>query len=794
MGQKDINRIRGHEYNSIVINGGTAIVGDAYGLPTLPAWDQKHHEVERHRSSLLESIRFPELHLRRNTISEAHQTTFEWLPEGSNTQRPWDDFVEWLRYGKEIYLIEGKPGSGKSTLMRFILDHPACKASLPLCLGDDGPLVIHHFFWLAGNEMQRSFRGMLATLAYQLVSGCSLGLFAFFYETDKYSHLKPEHKCRLPDWSDADLQSLVFEILHILCPRRSALFLVDGLDEFDHNDRPSRLTTFLHKLNTDSATRVCVSSRPLIWLERNFLEAKKLILHDHTREDIRRYASDILHDDFNFFDSDLAKEKEAILQIIVSKAEGVFLWVKYALHSLLEGIKAFDDARKLRKRLERLPKGMQELFQHMWQRHENSNESHKDEAAKFLVCGKLLPLSLFDMTVVVDSDIQAHYIRTAEPLPESRLEEACLTMKRKLMIRTAGLLCCQHESGLSEESALSRQPHLRGPKFSTRVYVTSEDRPKSLSHTFHPHVNYLHRTVHDFLWGTQAGLSLVGRPIVQNLDLPFRRFYAQLAAVIEELAPLAEPTVEFFHQYVHLKIEPQHQYRAMSMVDSIFSRLVMHRLKPTPIATSWLHQLQILHGTHTIAFHSDFVGYLAIKGDFDILLSFLGGNAVSTLYLRYLACCTVSGLRAKGRDGELSKLLQWLIYQDTPLLQKHRLPVTVNEEGFLCLSAVEHLLVHLLSTLTLDSVVELDQRNKLLACMLTRLSHCTTVLVPIVNCKHAGWQCRELSGMIYSAHSCTNFWWEGGLYVYCNVYIHKLHAVIEQYLINRHNAGSSTKR
>src|SRR5690348_6917526 len=72
---------------------------------------------------ILDSLYFSEMDDRRNQIKQAHEKTFEWILRHHETEDPaWDDFVKWLESdgGHPIYWIRGKPGSGKSTLVRHL--------------------------------------------------------------------------------------------------------------------------------------------------------------------------------------------------------------------------------------------------------------------------------------------------------------------------------------------------------------------------------------------------------------------------------------------------------------------------------------------------------------------------------------------------------------------------------------------------------------------------------------------------------------------------------------------------
>jgi hypothetical protein len=74
---------------------------------------------------LLKSLEFPQMNARRNDPAiDAYENTFQWVFE-ENLQRSWDSFPSFLRSKQDtLYWISGKPGSGKSTLMKFLVGLP----------------------------------------------------------------------------------------------------------------------------------------------------------------------------------------------------------------------------------------------------------------------------------------------------------------------------------------------------------------------------------------------------------------------------------------------------------------------------------------------------------------------------------------------------------------------------------------------------------------------------------------------------------------------------------------------
>jgi ATPase subunit of ABC transporter with duplicated ATPase domains len=87
-------------------------------------------------AELLKTLCFEYIFERYEAVDESHKKTFDWifqLPESSaqySEGKRWADFPKWLQSGKGIYWINGKAGSGKSTLMKYIVRHQETKRYL----------------------------------------------------------------------------------------------------------------------------------------------------------------------------------------------------------------------------------------------------------------------------------------------------------------------------------------------------------------------------------------------------------------------------------------------------------------------------------------------------------------------------------------------------------------------------------------------------------------------------------------------------------------------------------------
>src|SRR5438270_13458919 len=106
------------------------------------------------RSSFLDSLRFDQLDARHATIKTAHAKTCKWLLKKS-------EYLDWLDLNNipehhGFLWIKGKPGSGKSTIMKFAFAH--AKKTMK-----DG-IIISFFFNARGEHLEKSTEGMYRSL------------------------------------------------------------------------------------------------------------------------------------------------------------------------------------------------------------------------------------------------------------------------------------------------------------------------------------------------------------------------------------------------------------------------------------------------------------------------------------------------------------------------------------------------------------------------------------------------------------------------------------------------------
>lgn len=356
---------QGHAVGSI--GDGTRVYGNWIGqdvdearTASLPqASKVEAHRVKREiatTDSILGSLDFPEMSARQIAIPRAHDKTFEWMYE------PRSPLEDWLKSSRALFWVNGKAGSGKSTLMRFVTSKPETKGLLQLWAGKESLHIVTMYFWFLGTHLQKSEEGLLRSILYQILSA-SRDLIpvatprrwaAVKNALDIWG--KEDFKNAAGyDWTADELLDAMERITHCTSLHKFGFF-IDGLDEFHADHR--RLVKLIEKLALNPDFKFCVSSRPWNVFENAFgSQPDTFVLENLTKQDIRNYVYEELSEHI-----DGQPEVKTLLDEIAEKAQGVFLWVYLTIKSLLEGLDEGDSIRILRQRVEQLPSDLGDYF------------------------------------------------------------------------------------------------------------------------------------------------------------------------------------------------------------------------------------------------------------------------------------------------------------------------------------------------------------------------------------------------------------------------------------------------
>jgi hypothetical protein len=441
------------------------------------AADGKQYSAEQR---ILQCLRFLRIEDRYSSISPAHLQTLSWIYDSEVDQDNSATFVQWLSSDDDLYWISGRPGSGKSTLMKFLYTHDATKEHLTRWAGGDEVLIAEYFFWNAGkNELQKSQEGLLRSLIYQLLrkqpdSICHVFPDAWQHCTRIMSHIHGHEASTQALGIPSDTAGLTVALQRTCdalaqSKKRFCLF-VDGLDEYSGN--ADQLVELVNVLRALKKVKICVSSRPWLEFERAYGKSHttKLLMEDFNHRDISAYVSNIFDNDEDYQDlQDVEISGKAMVEEIVTAANGVFLWVVLVVRSLQEGLREGDGIDRLRNRLRDLPTDLSDLFGRIL--FNDVEPSHRERAARmFLVTLKAkenLPLMAY---WYLD---EPEVINERQPLKIQKTTYRHRMVKKKLMANGKGLLESRYRS--SNEIKL----------------------PSAI--LFDYRVDFLHRTVREYL-------------------------------------------------------------------------------------------------------------------------------------------------------------------------------------------------------------------------------------------------------------------------------------------------------
>jgi hypothetical protein len=395
---------------------------------------------ERFFDMILSRLYFSDLPDRLESIPEAHQETFQWLFESDPQQynpNDWDSFTKWLSStsNDNLFWATGKPGSGKSTLMKFLFNDDRTSKHLQAWTNGRPLVKAGFFFWNSGTVMQMSRMGLVQSILHKALSDDKKTLKQLFKH--RWQQFVAFGGGRQPmTWPEV---RRAFETM-VAEPEtpRTFFFMIDGLDEFDGDSK--ELIDLVLGISKHSYVKVCVASRPLLVFSDAFEERPSLRLEHLTRNDIRKYV--IFHFANNRHYARLSKlepdRAAKLIDDIADKAAGVFLWVYLVVQSLLDGLSNADRMSDLIARLEALPPGLEDLYDRLLHSLDVNYFRHACQLFR-LVIHRQRPL-LIELYFADNEEDDTAMNIGIKPLPTQQILYCLEAMQRRLVSRCKAFL------------------------------------------------------------------------------------------------------------------------------------------------------------------------------------------------------------------------------------------------------------------------------------------------------------------------------------------------------------------
>jgi hypothetical protein len=257
-------------------------VENVSNLPDSLIFDEQYRKCQATLSSRMAKQRL-------KAVEAAYENTFDWM---------FDErlgFRDWLcgNVADPVYWIQGKPGSGKSTAMKYAMTHKYTKRLLSKYSSKNWTTV-GYFFYDRGASIQKTIWGFVGETLHQILE----------YRKDLF-HLIIPVVTRLPDpedlpptaqsdiWTVPDIVETLMLIGTNTTSELNLCVFVDALDEHDgdHNNLLS-IVQELRKLiaNDHFRLRLCVAGRPENKFKDAFHDCPGFAIHQHTMHDIKIYV------------------------------------------------------------------------------------------------------------------------------------------------------------------------------------------------------------------------------------------------------------------------------------------------------------------------------------------------------------------------------------------------------------------------------------------------------------------------------------------------------------------------
>ncbi|ETS79891.1 hypothetical protein PFICI_07420 [Pestalotiopsis fici W106-1] len=429
-------------------------------LATIP-YIEKGQELK----DCLTSLHTSDFDARPSAISDANETTFEWL---------WKDgiFNDWVQdTSSSLLLIQGKPGSGKSTLAKRILGgipHPFEMHS-PRVMSDydtdstyssssdseeshhsdvsrktvmaPRTIMAHFFYSFRGGNIETSHEEMLRSILYQLLKQ-EPSFYALF--RDHFRKMRRTSSTAL--WTFPILLSIL-ESLSCTDQALRVYIVLDAMDESDSHELPQILQAMANLCTSagESSFKGLMTTRPL----NSALKVKRLeaytplvfALEAKNQEAINQMVDmtigniieDIVQEDPSV---DLSPFHD-IKQYIKSHADGVFLWVG----KVLTEVKVWSDRGWTQDNLDdlktMLPTELMALYKRITQRIVEQKSSSDIALGK-----KILALAAFSSRPLTIEEMRDAIIVPSEiELEEFKLHPNCFKSRINLLERTIPRVC-----------------------------------------------------------------------------------------------------------------------------------------------------------------------------------------------------------------------------------------------------------------------------------------------------------------------------------------------------------------
>lgn len=302
-----------------------------------------------------------------------------------------------------LFWIEGNPGAGKSFLMKYAFDMMRKR--------NTGELIVSFFFHGRGTSLQKTplglFRALLSTFLAHFPGTLSRVLVTFQQREKRFG----PHAGNRWEWTEAELQKIMDEVLIQETNERPVVIFIDALDECG-KDAATALLTYFKILMEEIVERggqvkLCLSSRHYPVLSVG--SVPKVIVEERNDKDIRS----VIQKQLKHIESE--EKRRQFEKEILMKVQGGFQWAVLVASMVIDDDATGMNFEKLLDKIQAVSQALENLYGDILS---GVNESEKPQTTRLLlwVLFAERPLSTQELrdALVTDKDMVHETVTEAQ--------------------------------------------------------------------------------------------------------------------------------------------------------------------------------------------------------------------------------------------------------------------------------------------------------------------------------------------------------------------------------------------
>ena len=353
--------------------------------PTRSWLEQQQHW----KKACLQSLYFSEMNWRRNDIAEPEGITCAWI-----LQHP--KYRDWQQQRHGLIWIKGKPGAGKSTVVKYALENTQHEVQ--------GLVLASFFFHGRGAPIQKNALGLLRSLLHQILLQVPVLLLKFASLFKSKCETEGDFGTKW-DWHEKELKKFLSKDIVEVADKYQIRIYVDALDECGEDVAIDLVEMFQHLARS---LAICFACRhyPIISLESQS-DSEVCVEHENDA-DIEYYIS-------NRVKAGVLREEtvKAIQHEIQSRAEGNFQWVVLVVPRVLRLCRKGKSLIAIRKMILDIPSELDSLYQELLS---DLDEDDLPQSLRLMqwICFAVRPLTLPEVRYAMTVSASMSYTSIAQ--------------------------------------------------------------------------------------------------------------------------------------------------------------------------------------------------------------------------------------------------------------------------------------------------------------------------------------------------------------------------------------------